>query len=365
MRKWILPVIIAATAAHASTVTADDCDKLVNAGEVFNITKVDISKKLNEQISQWLKRTTYHEFKTAANLGLEIDIGPIALNANSSQDDWGRFEMWLSQGHEIRINEADAISIFQKTASRDILDAWLACKRNRNGWTLTPKVMKGEKDATIDIVFNSTQGVDAGNASAEISSGGTISGEVPETFTRGETKTILCQRSGSDKDTVIVVHSNRGDATATIPADPPVTKGPATYALRPLLLRCLSTKNPNCGALPQLSLNSRLVYKGPLLPSRALVEGEAMTLVGDDEAKVELQQGDRLAVIRGVYWYRTNNVPPGTGIFYRPPGGDVNYDQDDPRAFGVHTVEISPTGADPDGRTGYKFELTYEINRVK
>jgi hypothetical protein len=199
----------------------DNCDAVLLAA--YNITVSTTSKKLHENIHDFLLTTDYQQVKSKINTGGGAGFLGFNFNANFTQED---FNEWKTKAEKLKksdFNEDLAFQFIQKSVNPDVIKAWLECKRlhapNRNGLVLT--VVDNGANIASTLSWNPQYEGD----DAPIILDCIVSGAVVENpLLRGEKMhynyTMFIQRQPFNA-VQIVVNTNKGSLNHFIPAAEP------------------------------------------------------------------------------------------------------------------------------------------------
>ncbi len=130
------------------------CDAILRQG-VFDTIIIDFNKSVASNLFEWLKNTDFQTFKEKTsgglNIGLPIEGIPINIGINFSEDEFNEWKQSVNQGQVRNFTEDEALQIVRRSASPDILDAWVKCIRdtNNNGTGIICRLLSDEDAATI------------------------------------------------------------------------------------------------------------------------------------------------------------------------------------------------------------------------
>lgn len=106
------------------------CNEILRQG-IFDEIIIDVEKSISENVSEWLHKVDYGQFKSKQNSGLKIGFPiegvPVEISGNHSEDEFNKWKTALGQGKTRQFNESEAMLIVARTASETIVNAWLKC----------------------------------------------------------------------------------------------------------------------------------------------------------------------------------------------------------------------------------------------
>jgi hypothetical protein len=252
--------------------SATACTELLKGG-VFNSIITSSSSTLEENLTQWLKVTTYEEFSSKQAGGLKLVIAGYPQNGSWDQQTFRKFQSELNSGTISSITATQASQTVQLSASPEILNAYLACLRSVNG-LVASHVING-----ADIIFVIRYIPIAGQDRAVVSPGGfkvTGATVVGEGFASGENvpsvgKAVLLRWTDTLVAATFVLNTDRGNVVETVPSK---SRTPAAPVPPALVLRTFQMLTPSAVVLAQgrlavpvgwkiLSCGARVNYGGP------------------------------------------------------------------------------------------------------
>jgi hypothetical protein len=126
----------------SSAYAQDACDAVLTQG-VFNLTAVNSSKEIKELFEHYATYTSYEN----VSAGISLPVLNTLVGGNFTKESFTKWQESAKQRFTAKLD----LSLIQKTASKDILDAWSDChKQNGIFASLAPL---GDELALLTVVY--------------------------------------------------------------------------------------------------------------------------------------------------------------------------------------------------------------------
>lgn len=104
-----------------------DCNAILKQG-IFDDIIVDTSRDISDNLTQWLRTSTFQEVEAKKNSGLNIGIPGIgALSGSFSEAEHTKWKQDIDEGLVRGYKESEALSIISHVVNPAIVQAWREC----------------------------------------------------------------------------------------------------------------------------------------------------------------------------------------------------------------------------------------------
>lgn len=266
-----------------------ECDAILKNG-IFNTIKIDTAREISENLYDWLRKTDYATFKHARQsglkIGLPIDGVPLEIGNDVSEDDFNAWKSKLATGHTRSFTSDEALSIVQRSVSKDIVDAWRECTSHPPIGLCHYVSMGNDGDISITVRYVPNAPADlppsvksfmAVNATA-------VNPLLPKDAIPFAGVTVLLTRTRNDHgdypEATVVINTTKGTVSASVPALLKELPQPAP-ALATRLFRAVSPVSNNAGGhnWPSVTVTVEPGYKVISGGARVNFEGAVGSLL--------------------------------------------------------------------------------------
>ena len=209
----------------------------VLAGGVFNSILTSSTASFTENLTQWLRTTTYEEFNAKRSAGLTLNIFGYPESGSWDETTFHKFQSDLNSGVLHSITAAQAAQTIQLSASPEILNAWLACIRGSGGLSGSYTDNGSAVVVTVQYAPNGTE--DRATVTAFSVAGASVAGGglgVGDTIPAAG-RAVLLQWADTLAPVTVVVNTDRGTLIESVPAKPRTPLPPAAPVPPPLRIQ--------------------------------------------------------------------------------------------------------------------------------
>jgi hypothetical protein len=263
--RVILSCLIPLLALNQQVGAQSTCDAILRNG-VFNLTTIDSRKTVQDNLYEWLKTTEWEQFKGAQNSGLKIafpiDGVPVEFSGSHSEDKFREWKRAVDQGRIRNFSSEEFLQIVQRSASTEIVNAWLECIKATAGVGLScSATANGELGIILSFKFSPNSITDY--PPTVLPYGFQVVGaKAPAGFGPGSEipiggASIILTRDTPTSSVTIVINSEKGSCQRFLEGGKP---GEPKNDLPPLVLRTFQSTSTRAG-MPEASVTVPPEYK--------------------------------------------------------------------------------------------------------
>jgi len=260
---------VLALALLPALASANKCNAILAKQGAFNTVVKTSARSSEDQTYEWLKTTTWKEFKKRQDAGLKVTLPidglPFELDGSYTEDEFEKFREARDQGRLRRFSEDEFQTTVTSTASPEIVKEWGLCVRSLQARGLVCTAEEDSRTPNNVVVFNARffRFVEGDTTTVKVASTGglVVSGGTPvaNPLTPGAivpTGGINVQIQRDGKKQIVVTLNTQKHGTC----DFPVKFAAVADTTPPFLVRQFSATG-DVTAYPQASVSVPAGYK--------------------------------------------------------------------------------------------------------
>uniref|UniRef100_A0A0C1R7G7 Uncharacterized protein n=1 Tax=Tolypothrix bouteillei VB521301 TaxID=1479485 RepID=A0A0C1R7G7_9CYAN len=203
----------------------DQCDAILQQG-IFEEVFIDKRRTISENLLEWLETTDFGNFQrkqsAGLNIGFPIEAVRFELEGAFSEAKFKEWQRAVSEGRVRHFEDSELEQILRRSASDDIVNAWLKCK-TPPGFGLIGSIDVNDEDIVFTARYVPNSETDT-SPTVEID-GFFVSGATVERGFSNGTKipfagrSAILKRIGREQVT-IVLSTTKGELRETLPQLP-------------------------------------------------------------------------------------------------------------------------------------------------